>query len=381
MGGIGNCCCGECCGELDRPTGWAGSGCCYECLMDITEEWTVECSAAIREDDRSASVSIEVYRRATDTVQGMVSCVEDPPGSGIIVCTVGGDPFPPCQDPYLCGTIFISNEENKQLKLVARWKAISQGTTLSRVMLQCGDDLEPTCKWLLVSRRCLQIEWGTAWFTSSHLVRSSNSACCEVTTADTTVTAATCATEAANMYLQNQDTVCIVRYKFYDSLPTGVITFSPGDSLSTCDLDGVTICDANVDGTLDDDDVVALVGPTSSSAIAWTAPTCTQTEDDQFCSYGFLNDFDVCEDFQVYDEGTTITIKTAVLSGSLLGGQESNIFFNAACDGADFCTDWSEFYESRCVGLTSSRTDSGHTNRTITINYPAWTVDLAGGCP
>ena len=376
----GNPCCVECCGVLTAPTGWVGAtNCCYECLKTITEGWTNECSLPIREDDRSASVNIQIYRRATDTVQGMVSCVETPPGSGIMVCTVGGAAFPACRTPYLCGTVSISNAENKKLKLVARWRAISQGTTISRVMVKCGADAVPTCKWVVVSRRCLQIEWGTVWFSTSHLIRSDNDPCCEVVEINSAVTAATCESVTPTVYSQNSSVVCIKRSKFYNTEPTGVITFSPGDSLSTCDLTGVTICDPNVTGTLDDDDVVVITGPTTSTAVAWTAPTCTQSSTTQFCSYGFLNDFNVCQAYQVFDEGQTITILIAVLSGSLLSGQQSYIVFNAACDGTNYCTNWTELSETRCVGLTSSRTDSGHVNRTITFNYPSWTADL-GNC-
>ncbi len=394
MGSIGKCCCNqECCGAFTSPTDWVvRTACCSECDKTLSAAWTYECSAAIRTDTRNASVDFEYYLHGIGTREQpfLQLCNEDPPSSGIYVCPDGITPcteaagiwsctssaFPDCDvTPDLCATVSLSKTENYSLKLVARWKPISRVSTLSRISTKCGAEEAPTCKWLLVSRTCLQIEWGVEWFLSGTSVLHSDSACCVVDEVNATTTAKTCEVASTEMATQNQEYVCLTRIKYYTSAPSGVITMNPGDTV-TCDYAPADVClPATSSFKVSDTDEIEIAGPTSSSEVPWIAPACYTSSHTEACEFMDLLG-GVCAGTGTEDPDQLVTFDFAGVTGSLIAFDDAQI--GNICQGSN-CVGIVEHIKTLCLNLTSGRTDSGHTNRSIVITLPAWTVDL-GGC-
>lgn len=379
MGGMGSCCC--CCGTITTPTGWTARGkCCAQCQRTLAGEWTSVCTLPIRTDTRTATVGVRMSTRTLDVITNAIQCVEDPPGSGIIICSAGAGPLGTCKASTVCGTTTYTQTATQELKLVARYKVTKQSDTLSRVLTKCDAEAEPTCKWLLISRRCLTIEWGYKWFQADDQQISNTSACCKATAFHTIVVVPTCETAASEMSIQNITNVCFTRSKYYTSAPSGIITLNPGD-IANCDYDPASICNPITSPTASiDTDELTLSSAGSSDAIAWTAPSCVTTTASQGCQYTLKPDPANCvgASFE-YDTSHMETISTIEVNGSLLGPLWGvyRMTFQAACQGADYCTDWTIVTKTECVSLSSSQTGSGHTNRSITVSLPAWTVDLA----
>lgn len=376
----GNPCC-TCCGELTNPTGWTTtSTCCSICQRNITDTWTDICSAAIRSDTRTATVGIRMSTRTLDVITNAIQCVEDPPGSGIFVCSAGAGPLGACKASTVCGTTTYTQTTTQEVKLVARWKKTKQSSTLSRISTKCDAEGAATCKWLLISRMCITIEWGYKWFTTDQQDITNTSACCKATAISVSAVPQTCTSAASEMYLQNITNVCLTRSKYFTAVPSGIITLNPGD-LANCDYDPASPCIPTTSPTAGiDTDQVTLTSVTTSSEIAWTAPSCVTTNASQGCQYTLKPNPANCSGASFeYDTSHMETISTVVVNGSILG-QMTGVYpmqFLASCQGADYCTNWTIITKTECVALSSSRTDSGHTTRTIVISLPAWTVDLA----
>ena len=373
----GNPCC--CCGELTVPSEWTTRGqCCAQCQRTLSDEWTSVCTDPIRTDTRTATVGVKMWTRVLDVIDEEIQCVEDPPGSGIFVCSVGGVPLDDCPEPALCGTTTYTQTTTQELKLVARYKVFKQSDTLSRVETQCDTEEAPTCKWLLISRRCVTIEWGYKWFADDDVLISNDDACCKATAVDVETAAPSCATAAAEMSSQNVTNVCFTRSKYFTSVPSGTITMEPGD-LVDCDYDPADVCNPITSPTASiDTDEITLASAGSSDAIPWTAPSCATTTADTGCQYVYKpNEANCTNAVIVYDTSHTETISTIEINGSLLGPLWGLYRMTFQCQGADLCTDWTIVTKTECISLSSSQTGSSHTNRSITVSLPAWTVDLA----
>ena len=379
MGGKGRCCC--CCGDLIVPTDWdLVASCCAQCQRTLTDEWTNICSDAIRTDTRSASVDLKMYTRELAVIDDEIQCVEDPPMSGIIVCSVGGIPLDGCPADSLCGTTHYAQTTSQSLKLVARWKRTKTASTLSRIETLCGVEESPTCKWLLISRVCVTIEWGYKWFQDDDQLITNDSACCKATARDVVVAAPSCATAASEMSIQNVTNVCFTRSKYFTSAPSGTVTLNPGD-IADCDYNIETVCNPDTfPVTSVDTDEITLASAGSSDPIAWTAPACVTATTTSGCRYVYKPNAGNCNNAVIVEDSSHTETRTSVsINGSLLGPL-SGVYpmaFQSACQGADLCTNWKEVTRMECANLTSSQTGSGHTNRSITISLPAWTVDLA----
>lgn len=379
MGTEGNCC--KCCSILTIPENWVKrTNCCAECNKTLTDVWTNICSDPIRTDTRTASVDVKMYTRELAVLTDLIQCVENPPGSGLYDCTVGGVPLGPCPTDALCGTTTYVQTTIQTLRLVARWKKIKQVDTLSRIMAQCDAETEPTCKWLLISKMCIRIEWGYKWFIDDAIDITNNSVCCKTTEVHTSVTAVSCATAAAEMSVQNTTNVCLTRSKYYTTEPTGIITLNPGD-LADCNYDVELACLPNTSPTAGiDTDEIQLDSAGSSSDIPWTAPTCITTTTTSNCLYAYDDPALPCADFLLEDLSHTETFTTVAFTGSILGplvGTYPMIFNVATCQGPDYCTNFIIVTRMECTNLSSNNSvHTGHTNRSILISLPAWTVDL-----
>jgi hypothetical protein len=381
MGGEGNCCRDECCGNPLTPNGWILTDCCSECYEAITEDWTVECSDVIREDNRSASCTYEVYARLYPVLSGgsltvMPPCVMDPPPATTCHYEDGnGNPLPTCEETEtLCTSIEEVNSVDTVYKIVARWKRIGMSTTIARVLTQCDSEVEATCKWVVVSRLLVRIQYAQVAFIDRTHTITGSSACCSDWSLTDNATAPTCEERAA-MGLANDITIPLVRAKYYTSEPTGVITFSPGDTIDCAPL--LDPC-----CSIGDDD--ATIVSSDPGAIPWTAPSCEDFDVAADCNVLFhfadpLNDPPTDECFWQVNGTITRHLKTMV--GDLLGVPAVEYECESTC-GTDPPKNFLDGYISavECVDLTSSHTDSGYTPRSVVIDYPAWTVDLDGGC-
>lgn len=380
MGGMGKCCCG-CCGDLSIPSGWTSvSDCCAQCYQAISEEWTVECSAAIRTDNRSATGIYDYYARDIPVYEGE-TCV------GELVCEInigggqtcygdGGEQLPPCDETEtLCTTITEVRTIDTVHKLVARYRRTGKQTTIARVQTQCDAEGAPTCKWVVISKIFVEVQWAqVAFVDQTHTINGTSSCCTDFSFSNPAV-APSCATRAA-AGLSNTGTFAITRAKYYTSAPSGVITFNPGDTIDCTPLAGV--CEEP------GDDEIAIES-TDPGLQSWTAPTCTATTENRSCQVHVhcINLLSI----PPYDEcGTALTEQFVYTLRGTTGDLLTNPIVVYECTfscGTLPASTLATGYISRqecTLSPSPSRTDSGYTARTITIALAAWTVDLGGGC-
>lgn len=378
MAKLGKCCCGgvTCCGPLVVPSGWTLiSDCCAQKITNITEGWTNVCSASARTDTRTASVDYKVYKTPypdwDETDLGSITCVTDPM-TGIETCTGTGGDLPPCSDEVevLCNTISQERTVTTESRIAARYKRIRQIDTLSRVETAC-DGGASSCKWLLISRieyliEALQMDFITDAFTQTD---TATDACCGDN--PTTIFIEDTCNEMADALAGNGSrTVILCRSKYFTSAPSGTIVFNPGDIVDCTPMTGpcTTLCQDELD-----------ICTTDPGTITWDDPACIPYTDTIPCLvYVHYIDLDDNPQCAPYPNGDLITISGVTIQGELLG-----VYGAVPIAGTYLCPPNcavrpSNYYINRviCDGLTSSQTDSGYTERCITISPSTWSITL-----
>jgi hypothetical protein len=391
MGSIGSCCC--CCGTVTLPTtfaitgigthgveGWAASGssgCCYRSQIDLDDEpWEYICSDPTYTDTRSAEGFYDIYSKL-----GPVTTITDPGDDsglvcsvtkgGTVVCTVNGESLPGCtSDDSLCDTVHEVVSQYTAQVLGVRWRCIGYRTYYYRVATAC-DGGEESCKWVVVSQMLIEAQSGYLQLgTYSADITQTGSDCCG-THAETTDTEVTCEDAGPGLSSNTLLEFAITRAKVFDTQPTGAITFAAGDTID-CDaeLDCITVA-----GTYD---TLVYNSIDTGWSLAWTAPSCAgPTTDTQICYSFAIFDYTGNETCIAAEYPFTRSIYYA--TGSLLTNWDGLDTWGCT-RSCRTLTGGATFYDLPtgavtrviCRDITSSRTTTGYTARSITLNFPSW---------
>ena len=269
MGGKGRCCCTpDCCLEDTDYPNWEGyepGTCCRICEFDIVDDpWILVCSDPIRTDTRFAEAEYKYY------------------STPYTVYHDDQEDFPPCPSvptpKTLCATINETHQIETVERLMMRYRKISQSSSIAKLEIQCGEEEERVCRWVVSSHVCFEVEYGQFEFTSEdHDVTATDSSCCPVSAdylKNIHTSMPTCE-EKASLGFPTATTVCIKRIKVFDTAPTGEITFSDGDWIDCEDI-GVCIRSGVESFTLNSVDF---------GYDAWTHPTCYNQDIGHFCRF------------------------------------------------------------------------------------------------
>lgn len=374
----GSCCC--CLSEGDYSNWTLYGDCCRICDSVISEAWTVLCSAAIRTDNRSATGIYTYYAKDIPFYEGEIClgdlvCELNTDGSQS--CTADGVPLPTCADKVeaLCTTVTEVHTVDTVHKLVSRYRRVGMQTTITKVNAKCDAEETATCKWLVISKLLVEVQWAQVAFIDRVHTITASSGCCTNYSFTDNATAPSCATRAA-AGLSNSGVFALTRAKYYTSAPSGVITFNPGDTVACIPLSGA--CES-----IGSDDIVIV--STDPGAIAWTAPVCVSYTENRRCGVVIhcINLLSV----PPYDECSIGLMENYVYTvrnttGDLLTNPTVLYVCTFSCGTLPARTFASGFISREECALTPSpsRTDSGYTARSINISYPAWTVDLDATC-
>ena len=386
-----NCCC---CGDVTLPTtfevvgvgshgveGWSAngsSGCCYRSQIDIEdEEWTNICSDPIFTDTRSAGAYYDIYSKL-----GPVTTITDPGDEsgvvctvtkgGTVTCTVNGTPLPGCtDDDSLCDTVHEEVSQYQAQVLAVRWRCIGYRTYYYRVNTAC-DGGEEACKWLVVSQKLIEAQSGYLLpFSYTSTITQSGSDCCGSTSEETDYSYPTCDEIGPGLSGNTLLTFAMTRAKVFDSQPSGTIDFEAGDTID-CDteLDCITLS-----GTYD---TLQYDSINTGWSLAWTAPSCSGPTSVSRICYAFAI-FDYTGNETCIAAAYPFNASLASVTGSLLNGYDNTWQCTTSCrtqeSGSMFVNvPTGAITRVVCRDVTSSRSTTGYTARSITLTFPTWSL-------
>lgn len=372
------------------------SGCCYktrEVVIDGT--WTEVKSALIAYDEREAEAFHDVYVRdnIAVTVPGTFAyptVAEDASSLEINGVTVNA-----CDTAsYLCNTLHEVNHEREERFLMARWRKKSIDLYLFKAMAQTADDVEPVCRWFVVSR--LNVEYQAAHVTTlfEHRKTSAGLDDCCVATGLYEVDR-TAATDAELFALLAAGTIgttssfSVYSAKTFLTAPTGVQTFAAGTALTA--TFAATPC-ISVSSTTSTGTVASA--DNGRYPVSWTAPTITNSSifagqcpvkitfaDGPGCVQGFLESGVRDIDFvsavpQLSPEPLPISPyllqQLAIIYSSSVPSTRIDQVCTILC--GDFLWEVKTIMKSKVRDLTSSRTFQNYTARSIVIAPSSWTA-------
>lgn len=395
-----SCCC--CCGPVTLPSqyqvtapeisgtkvpsDWSQDtrdSCCYAVISTPPSGlWTNICSAPTHTESRLIEYYGDYYLMPYPVVaaaggdSSSIICTINKT-TGESDCTYEGNPPPPCDLPEeLCATMYRKIAIYRERVLVARWRPTKITTYLYRANLKCGSEETATCKFVLASVMEIQYFFGHLTNLQSEGIRTTSaSGCCNPSpNLNSNSPLANCDT-LANVgagTLNGPFTAIVMRRKQYNSLPTGSITFSPGDVL---DCDTHVAC-GGVGGLAS----IQLNSSDTAWFLPWTDPTCQSVNGFQDCRiiYDFGNG--TC----AYFSNGTIPTTNAVLPDPASGLNifEVPLLVNCTRTCTQIPSNSSVTIPDKilkrtvCRNLTFNRAVVGYTPRSLFID-PTWTVNLS----